>query len=70
MRILGIIAMALVITPIAIAGFGAAIYGFILAGVEINNTFDFVKTDYEGILVGVLGFIFFLFVCLFIDEAI
>lgn len=70
MRILGIIAMALVITPIAIAGFGAAIYGFILAGVEINNAFDFVKTDSEGFIMAVVGFIFFLFVCLFIDEAI
>jgi hypothetical protein len=70
MRILGIIAMALVITPIAIAGFGAAIYGFILAGVEINNAFDFVKTDSEGFIMAVVGFAFFLFVCLFIDEAV
>lgn len=70
MRILGIIAMALVLTPIAIAGFGAAAYGFILIGVEINNAFDFVKTDSGGLLLAVVGFIFFLFVCLCIDKNI
>ena len=62
--------MALVITPIAIAGFGAVIYGFILIGVDINNAFDFVKTDSEGLILAVICFLFFLFVCLFIDEAI
>lgn len=70
MRILGIIAMALVLTPIAIAVLGAAGYGFILTGVEINNTFDFVKTDSGGFIMAVVGFILFLFVCLCIDEVI
>jgi len=70
MRALAIIAMALVITPIAIAGFGATIYGVVLAGVELNNAFDLIKTDSEGIMTVVVGFIIFLFVCLFIDEAI
>ena len=70
MRILGIIVMALVLTPIAIAVLGAAGYGFILAGVEINNAFDFVKTDSEGFVLSVVGFAFFLFVCLVIDEVI
>jgi len=70
MRILAIIAMALVITPIAIAGFGAFIYGFVLAGAELNNAFDLIKTDSEGVMVTAMIFILFLFVCLFIDETI
>ena len=70
MRALAIIAMALVITPMAIAGFAAAIYGFVLAGVEMNNAFEFVKTDSEGIMMAAVGFIIFLFACLVIDDVI
>lgn len=48
MRILSIIAMALLVTPVAIGGIAGIAYGIYWSGAELAETFGFIRDESEG----------------------